>query len=84
MFSLCGVLGGLFLAMDFQLNNMYLCHGKTRLSPDDDGGSWSAQAHALWTIVYAAALFLFTLSWLLLEREVLTKKVSQIIYNEVT
>lgn len=74
MFSLCGVLGGLFLAMDFQLNNMYLCHGRTRLSPEDDGGHWSAQAHALWTIVYAAALFLFTLSWLLLEREVLSKK----------
>ncbi|XP_045609015.1 uncharacterized protein [Procambarus clarkii] len=74
MFSLCGVLGGLFLAMDFQLNNLYLCHGHTRLGPEDDGGSWSSQAHALWTIVYAAALFLFTLSWLLLEKEVLTKK----------
>lgn len=74
MFSLCGVLGGLFLAMDYQLNNLYLCHGKNRLSPEDDGGEWSSQAHALWTIVYAAALFLFTLAWLLLEKQVLTKK----------
>ncbi|ROT70126.1 uncharacterized protein [Penaeus vannamei] len=74
MFSLCGVLGGLFLAMDFQLNNLYRCHGRSRKNPEDDGGPWSAQAHALWTIVYAAALFLFTLSWLLLEREVITKK----------
>ncbi|XP_066988886.1 uncharacterized protein [Macrobrachium rosenbergii] len=74
MFSLCGVLGGLFLAMDFQLNNLYMCHGHTRLSPEDDGGSWSAQAHALWTIVYCAALFIFTLAWLLLEKEIVTKR----------
>ena len=76
MFSLCGILGGLFISMDFQLNNMYMCHGRVRLSEDDDGGPWSAQTHALWTIVYSAAIFLYTLSWLLLEKEIFSKKVS--------
>lgn len=76
MFSLCGVLSGLFLAVDFQLNNKFRCRGSERGSGGTtDGYEWGVEAHSLWTIVYAVALFLFTLAWLLLEREVLSKKV---------
>lgn len=76
MFSLCGVLSGLFLAVDFQLNNKYRCRGAERGSEGVmEGYEWGMEAHSLWTIVYAVALFLFTLAWLLLEREVLSKKV---------
>ncbi|XP_076059777.1 uncharacterized protein LOC143036384 isoform X2 [Oratosquilla oratoria] len=74
MLCLCGVLGGLLLAMDFQLNDIYMCHGNKRMSPADDGGNWSFEAHALWTIVYTVAIFLYTLSLLLLEKEVILKK----------
>lgn len=77
MFSLCGVLSGLFLAVDFQLNNKYRCRGAERISEEEamEGYEWGMEAHSLWTIVYVVALFLFTLAWLLLEREVLSKKV---------
>lgn len=74
MFCLCGVLCGIFLAMDFQLNNVYLCRGVTRMEASDDGGDWTGQTHALWTIVYTAALFLFTWTWLMLEKEIMTKR----------
>ncbi|XP_050735560.1 uncharacterized protein LOC127008065 isoform X2 [Eriocheir sinensis] len=75
MFSLCGVLSGLFLAVDFQLNNKFRCRGAERGSEGTmEGYEWGMEAHSLWTIVYAVALFLFTLAWLLLEREVLSKK----------
>ena len=65
----CGVLAGLFLAMDFQLNDIYLCRGRVRTSPATDGGveGWSKQEHALWTIVYAGALFVYTLAWMKME-----------------
>ncbi|MPC38542.1 hypothetical protein E2C01_032053 [Portunus trituberculatus] len=76
MFSLCGVLSGLFLAVDFQLNNKFRCRGSDQSGdePAEEGPKWGMEAHSLWTIVYAVALFLFTLAWLLLEREVLSKK----------
>ena len=83
MFSLCGVLGGVFLAMDFQLNNRYLCHGITRYRPEDDGGNWTPQAHTLWTIVYAVAIFFFTLPWLLLEKEMFSKKVKILLIKKI-
>lgn len=76
MFSLCGVLSGLFLAVDFQLNNKFRCRGAEQGSEGAmEEYDWGMEAHSLWTIVYAVALFLFTLAWLLLEREVLSKKV---------
>ena len=77
MFSLCGVLSGLCLAVDFQLNNKFRCRGSDQSGsrPVEEVPKWGMEAHSLWTIVYAVALFLFTLAWLLLEREVLSKKV---------
>ncbi|KAF2358146.1 hypothetical protein FHG87_011091 [Trinorchestia longiramus] len=63
----CGVLAGLFLALDFQLNDEYLCRGVVRQSPATDGGTWTEEQHVLWAVVYAFALLLFSFVWVQLE-----------------
>jgi hypothetical protein len=63
----CGVLAGLFTAMDFQLNDEYVCRGVVRQSPATDGEDWSDQEHVLWTVIYAVALLIVAIVWIQLE-----------------
>ncbi|XP_018016565.1 uncharacterized protein LOC108673275 [Hyalella azteca] len=73
----CGVLAGLFTAMDFQLNDEYVCRGVVRQSPATDGGDWSDQQHVLWTVLYAVALLIVAIVWIQLELLLLPDNISE-------
>lgn len=70
IFSLVAIVTGLFIAVDYQLCDEFRCHGVVRNSREAFHGPWSWDVHLLWTLGYAASLWLFADGLSALERAV--------------
>ncbi|XP_069691545.1 uncharacterized protein [Periplaneta americana] len=72
MFCSTTIIVGLFISVDYGLCDEFRCRGYERQRRSEDAGDWSWQSHSVWTLAYIVALALWSLSFTLLEGQLVT------------